>query len=166
MPETLPTLPPKASLIKRLAAMFYDTLLLFGVLFTATLIPSLLLKTAPSVNQNGDVVHELNPLLSGLSFQAYLLVITIAFFCYFWLRQGQTLGMQAWKLQLVSRDRGPLSLKQCLLRTFYASVSIACFGLGYWWQWLDKDTLTWHDRWSNTEVLQLANNKDKIQPSK
>lgn len=166
MPEALLNPIPKASLIKRLAAMFYDTLLLFGILFTATLIPSLLLKTAPTVNQNGDVVHELNPLLSGLSFQVYLLTITVAFFCYFWLRQGQTLGMQAWKLQLVSRDRRPLSLKQCLLRTLYASISIACFGLGYWWLWLDKDKLTWHDRWSKTEVLQLSNNKDKILPSK
>ena len=88
--------------IKRLAAMVYDSMLLFGVLFTATLIPSLILESGPGQSmENGDVVHELSPLLTGPAFQLYLLAVLALFFCGFWHSRGKTLGMQAWRLQVV-----------------------------------------------------------------
>ena len=161
MTKTIESVPPShASVIKRFAAMFYDGLLLFGILFTATLIPSLILSPTQQENSNGDIVYELHPLMSGIIFQLYLLSIVIIFFCYFWHKQGQTLGMQAWKIKLVDNDGNNPSLKQCLLRLAYASVSLSCFGLGYFWYWMNKDRLTWHDKWSNTRVLQLKKNNE------
>ncbi|WP_019529938.1 RDD family protein [Dasania marina] len=147
---------PNAGLVKRFAAMLYDTLLLFGVLFTATLIPALLLSGSQQQNANGDVVHELHPLMTGLAFQLYLLFIVVLFFSVFWRKQGQTLGMQAWKLKLVNRHNQAPTIKECLLRLLYATISFACLGMGYWWLWIDKEQLTWHDRWSKTRVLQLS----------
>lgn len=144
-----------ASPVKRLAAMTYDSFLLFGVLFAATLIPSLIFDTAtPATIENGDVVNELSPLLSGWIFQVYLLLISILFFCWFWLRNQQTLGMQAWRLKVETLSGQPISFKQCLQRLLGAVVSIACLGAGYWWIWADKDSLSWHDRWSKTRIIE------------
>jgi uncharacterized RDD family membrane protein YckC len=144
-----------ASPVKRIAAITYDSFLLFGVLFAATLIPSLIFNTAaPATIENGDVVNELSPLLSGWIFQVYLLAISILFFCWFWLRNQQTLGMQAWRLRIESLSGQPLTIKQCLIRLFGAVVSIACLGAGYWWIWIDKENLSWHDRWSKTRIVE------------
>ena len=147
---------PNAGVIKRLAAMFYDLLLLFGVLFTATLIPALALSEASHQNANGDTVYEVPTAMTGPLFQVYLLLVIAAFFCWFWHKQGQTLGMQAWKIKLLSHNNQLPSLAQCLGRLAFATISILCLGMGYWWLWLDKDKLTWHDRWSKTKVVQLT----------
>lgn len=140
--------------VKRLAAMVYDGLLLFGVLFTATLIPSLLLDSSPAKKlENNDVVHELSPLMTGLPFQLYLLAVTALFFCWFWRSTGQTLGMQAWRLKIEDSEGNKPSIAQCLVRLLTANISLLCFGAGYWWIWFDKEGLSWHDRWSNTRII-------------
>lgn len=147
---------PSAGVVKRFAAMFYDAMLLFGIMFTATLIPALLLNESLPKTSNGEVVHEMHPLLTGPFFQLYLALVLISFFCLFWTKQGQTLGMQAWKLKLIDEHGQPPALSACLLRLILALASFACLGMGYWWLWIDKDGLTWHDRWSKTRVVQLT----------
>lgn len=142
---------PVAGVVKRLAAMVYDTLLLFGVLFTAT-IPAVFIGDTRAVDED-EVIHEVSAPASGLLFQAYLLLIVVIFFCWFWKKNGQTLGMQAWRLRLESRDGQPLTLMQCLRRLLAAVLSLGCLGCGYWWAWLDRDGLTWHDRLSGTRVV-------------
>jgi len=142
--------------VKRLAAMVYDSLLLFGVLFTATLIPSLILDQSSSLSmENEQVVHELNPLMTGLPFQLYLIAVTGLFFCWFWRSSGQTLGMQAWRLKLEANDGQSPTIMQCLIRLLAACLSLLCFGAGYWWIWIDKEKLSWHDRLSKTRVIVL-----------
>ena len=144
-----------AGVIRRLSAMIYDSLLVFGLLFTATL-PTLLLDTSATTSiENEQVLHELNPLIDGLPFQLYLLMIFISFFCWFWMKNGQTLGMQAWRLQVEDYDGNRITLLQCLQRLLGATLSIACLGAGYWWIWIDQDGLSWHDRWSKTRVVIL-----------
>ncbi len=159
MSSTAETFPP-ASVMRRLAAMTYDSLLVFGVLFAATL-PTLLFdsQTEPAI-KNEQVVHELHPLIAGWPFQLYLLTIFVAFFCWFWCRNGQTLGMQAWRLKLEGLSGERVTLQQCLQRLVGACISLACFGLGYWWVWFDKNAMSWHDRWSKTRVVVLPKNKN------
>jgi len=162
--QPLATAPPltasptlTAGPIKRLAAISYDSFLLFGVLFTAILIPALIFDSAvPASIENDQVVTQLSPLLSGWQLQLYLLAIIVLFFCWFWLRNGQTLGMQAWRLTIESTSGHPLTIKQCLRRLLGATISIACLGAGYWWIWFDKDQLSWHDRWSDTRIIFTA----------
>ena len=140
--------------IKRLAAMVYDSMLLFGLLFTATLIPSLLLESGPQQTmENGDVVHELSPLLTGPLFQLYLLAVLALFFCGFWHTRGQTLGMQAWRLKVEDLNGNRPTVRQCLLRLLGAAVSLLCLGAGYWWIWYDREGCSWHDRWSKTRIV-------------
>ncbi len=144
---------PSAGVIKRLAAMVYDSLLIFGLLFTAT-IPTLLFQPDQQLDKNNEqVVHELPTLVDGWPFQIYLLLVYISFFCWFWRKNGQTLGMQAWRLKVEGEQGQRISLKQCLQRIGGAFISAACLGLGYWWIWIDRDNLAWHDRWSKTRVV-------------
>ena len=144
---------PSAGVIRRIAAMLYDTMLMFGVLFSATLIPSLVLtQDAVKAVKNEEVVHELHPLMTGLPFQLYLLTLWVIFFCWFWHKNGQTLGMQAWRLKIEDINGSNISILQCLMRLLGASISVLCLGAGYWWIWIDKEGRSWHDHWSASRV--------------
>lgn len=146
---------PPAGVVRRLAAIVYDGLLVFAVLFAAT-IPTIFIGNDDSrAIQNEDVVNDLNPLADGWAFQLYLLTVFVGFFCWFWTRNGQTLGMQAWRLYLEDQSGQGVPLKKCLLRLAGATISLAVGGAGYWWMWIDKSGLTWHDRWSGTRVVLL-----------
>ena len=148
---------PVAGVIRRLAAMVYDTLLVFGVLFAAT-IPALFIGKQQQV-ENNEVVHQLSPVIGGWIYQLYLVLIVVSFYCWFWRKNGQTLGMQAWRLQVENFLGERISIRQCLLRLAGACLSLACLGAGYWWAWIDRDGLTWHDRWSKSRVVVLPKKK-------
>ena len=157
-----------AGVMRRLAAMLYDSLLVFGVLFAATLPALFLGGNGDAAIENEQVVHEL-PVVGGWPFQLYLLTVFIAFFCWFWRRDGQTLGMQAWRLKVEDMAGNRISIVQCLQRLAGATVSLGCGGIGYWWIWIDKDGMSWHDRWSKTRVVVLpkanTGSKAKSAPS-
>lgn len=131
---------PHCSLWRRLAAIFYDTCLLAAVLLLASLIALPVLGDAPST-----------PLL--LLFRLFLTVIAFAFFAWFWLHGGQTLGMRAWRIRLQNRGGGPITPWQAMLRFLAAIVSWLALGLGFLWSLVDKEKLTWHDRFSMTELV-------------
>ncbi|AKH70139.1 putative membrane protein/domain [Spongiibacter sp. IMCC21906] len=148
---------PNAGVIRRLMAMVYDGFLLFAVLFIAGAIPTLILspehiKDSP---QTGTVVHELSSGAGGWLYQLYLLSIIVMFNSIFWRKQGQTLGMQAWRLKLVSLNGDKPSWGQCIIRVFASFLSLLPCGLGYLWLVVDKQQLAWHDRLSKTKVLLL-----------
>lgn len=72
-----------------------------------------------------------------------------------WRRGGQTLGMRPWRLRLVAAD-GTVPAWGALWRRFaVGTLSLLLGGLGFWWAWLDRDRLTWHDRASATRLLRL-----------
>ncbi len=143
MPDS-PSQPKPASLFRRLAALLYDSLLLLAVWFVATAI--LLPFTG------GEAVQH-NPFLT-----TYLLFISFFFYSYFWMHGGQTLGMRAWNLQLRNMNPGPITLWQALLRFMAAIPSALLLGAGYLWMLVDRDKLTWHDRYSETRIVQLDKN--------
>ncbi len=143
MPDS-PGQPKPAGLFRRLAALLYDSLLLLAVLFIAT---AILLPVT-----GGEAFHH-NPFLT-----TYLLFISFFFYSWFWMHGGQTLGMRSWKLQLRNINPGPISLWQCLLRFMVAIPSALLLGLGYLWMLVDRDQLTWHDRYSETRIVQLDKN--------
>jgi uncharacterized RDD family membrane protein YckC len=152
--------PTRAGLWRRLAAMGYDALLVFALLFFATAAYQQVILTldpsrhAPPVN-TGEVIHELQPVASGPLFSVYVLLVMFGFFAYFWHKSGQTLGMQAWRLRVETLDGGRLSLLQCALRFGGAWVSMIALGAGYLWLLIDRDRRTWHDIWSRSRVVLL-----------
>ncbi|HEY7886372.1 MAG TPA: RDD family protein [Cellvibrionaceae bacterium] len=141
---------PTAGVAKRFAALIYDLLLLiavslaYGGLVLAFQMQVLEVELQPG--QRADM---------GLAGFMGLLVVLVGFYCFFWRRFGQTLGMKAWKLVLTNSEGYRPSLKQCVVRCLVAVVSFAALGLGYFWRWVDADKLTWHDRASGTRVLQI-----------
>jgi uncharacterized RDD family membrane protein YckC len=148
---------PAPGVFRRLAAIVYDCFLLFAILFVASLIPALLLSPEIMSNDaaNNSVVHELNSPLEGGLYRIYLLSIIVVFYCWFWRKSGQTLGMQAWRIKLESHDGDKPSWSQCLIRLAVAIPALGLAGLGFWWIWLDRDSMAWHDRASNTRLRSL-----------
>ena len=141
--------PGPAPLWRRLAAMVYDTLLVAAiVMMTSALYHAIVnnlilgLEEAPT---------GFNPFLSTI-----LTFVIFFFFAHFWGKSGQTLGMQAWRIQVrSSENRRGLTLTQSLLRFMVAIPTIGLAGIGMFWMLFDKDSKTWHDRYSESEVVLL-----------
>lgn len=72
-----------------------------------------------------------------------------------WRRGGQTLGMRPWRLKVIGRDGGQPRMSTLWLRFAVATASLGLAGLGFWWAWIDRDRLTWHDRISGTRMIRL-----------
>ncbi len=122
-----------AGFLKRILALVYDSLLIAAIV----LFLSLLL-----VFINGGYPDS----GSFLSFiQFFILVFTgPIFYSYFWIvNKGQTTGMQAWKIKLVTTDETELNIKKTMLRCLISTISFACLGLGYLWILYNKDGLSW-----------------------
>ena len=81
--------------------------------------------------------------------------ITGAYATLSWRRGGQTLGMRPWRLQLLSAHAGPPTWKALWLRYAVGTLSLLLGGLGFWWAWVDREKLTWHDRVSSTRMVRL-----------
>ena len=128
-----------ASLRRRFAAMLYDSLLIVALLFLATL-PFTALRGGEAVE--GSTAYELS-----------LVLVVYLFFLGFWSTRGRTLGMQSWGLQLEDANGCVPSPRQASIRFVVSLVSLATFGLGFFWQLVDKDKMTWHDRASRTRVM-------------
>ena len=89
----------------------------------------------------------------GALVQSVLFLEAFVFFAWFWLRAGETAGMRAWRLRLVSNDGGRITLNQATVRFFTAMVSLGALGLGYWWALFDPQGRTWPDLCSGSRVL-------------
>ena len=70
-------------------------------------------------------------------------------------RGGMTLGMQAWRLRVQTLDGHAITLKQSLIRCATAWLSLAAFGIGYWWVLIDGQRRSWPDIASKTETVVL-----------
>ena len=124
---------------RRLASIAYDSLLVAALLFLAT-IPFIAVRGGESVEP------------STLSYQVAVVVVIYTFFVGFWSSKGRTLGMQSWGLQLEDADGRTPGVGPCSVRFAVAIISWAACGLGFLWQLVDRESLTWHDRASGTRI--------------
>jgi len=69
-----------------------------------------------------------------------------------WHRGGQTLGMRPWRLRVLAADGGCAPRRALVVRYAVGTLSLAVGGAGFWWAWVDRDGLTWHDRASGTRL--------------
>ncbi len=119
--------------------MVYDGLLVLALLIS-TLTLMVVLTNTP---------------VAGRHVLGLLFVESFAFFAYFWIFRGQTLGMLAWRLVIVSADGYRITFTQALLRYITGLFSIALFGLGFLAMYLDPDRRTWPDRMSDSRILYI-----------
>ena len=127
------------SLKRRFVSMLYDSFLILSLIFIGT-IPFIALRS-------GEAVES-----SATSYKFTLFLISYFFFVSFWYLSGRTLGMQSWKIRLISFDGKKPNLTQCTVRFIAAIFSWIPLGMGFWWQLLDKDNLSWHDHLSKTKL--------------
>lgn len=80
-------------------------------------------------------------------------LLTGAYAVLSWRHGGQTLGMRPWRLRVVAVDGGRPKTSALLRRYAVGTLSVLLAGLGFWWAWLDRDRLTWHDRASDTRLV-------------
>lgn len=113
-PVTAPDRLAAPTLRRRLAAMLYEGLLLFGVMFGATAVFLLLRLIVPPLARTGDVGLQVWGFLSlGL------------YFVWFWRKRGQTLAMQTWRMRVVNADGSRISLGRAIARYLLAWVWVA-----------------------------------------
>ena len=72
-----------------------------------------------------------------------------------WHGGGQTLGMRPWRLHVVTADGGRPGWRALAIRYAVGTVSLLAAGLGFWWAWIARDKLAWHDRASGTRMLRM-----------
>ncbi|AQZ93479.1 RDD family protein [Halopseudomonas phragmitis] len=146
---------PAAGLLRRLAGMFYDFLLCVALVMVLTLgYQQGLLRalygadTLLAMSEAGQLDRD--PLLGVL-----LLLSLLTFFIGFWSWKGQTLGMQAWRVRLQQPDGRSITLRQGLIRFFVGLASWLCGGLGHLWMLWDKQSRSWQDIASGTQLVRL-----------
>jgi uncharacterized RDD family membrane protein YckC len=133
----------RCGLMRRLAAIAYDSLLLSAVLFAATAV--LLPFTHGEAIHSGNYVYLL-----------YLLGWSYLYFGWQWTHGGQTLGMRAWKIKLVMVGNDAVTWPVATRRFLLAMLSWLPAGAGLLWSLIDKETLAFHDRYSNSRLIKLS----------
>jgi uncharacterized RDD family membrane protein YckC len=135
----LPDLAP--GLLRRLASMLYEAMLLFAVAFLATW---LFQFAAGTLRIEGWRIHVL---------QLFLLAVFAAYFLWCWLRGGQTLAMKTWRIRLVAKDgHTRLAPKAALLRFLCALLLVPTL-VGIAWACVDRDRQFLHDRLAGSLLI-------------
>ena len=143
---------PIANLWRRFAALIYDAFLLFAITlayFTLlTLLKAVLISTQP--------IEDFQPslLLQCIMMLGWFATL-IGYYYICWRKQGQTMGMKAWRLKLQQADGTLASPQQAILRCVLATLSLAATGIGYLWCLLPPDKACLHDIYTGTEVVLL-----------
>ena len=122
----------------RIIASVYDFFLLLGVWF---LVGSLALWL------NGGEI--LNPVLGSL----LVFLSGWTFYAFFWMKNGQTLGMQAWKIKLVADDNQAISIKSMLLRLVLGLLFGSIAGLNFFVILFRSDKRSLNDIFSKTKIV-------------
>jgi uncharacterized RDD family membrane protein YckC len=129
----------------RLAAQIYDTFLLAIVLILANSL--LYLFTTDELIRDNQLFHRI-----------YLGSISFLFYGWFWTHGGQTFGLRAWKIKVLTLNKKPITWKHALLRFLTAIISFSCFGLGFIWVLMNRHKHSWHDYLSKTAVFYTDQN--------
>jgi len=144
---TPPHLSPPPGLLRRLAAVLYDSLLLIALLMVAT---ALFLPFT-----GGKAIEpDRDPLLEW-AYRIVLLLVIVGFFGIFWTQRGQTLGMASWRLRVEREDGSNLGWGDAVRRLAAALLSWLALGLGWLWILFDPKRRAWHDLLSGTRMVLL-----------
>lgn len=138
----------RPSILRHLMVIIYDSLLLMSVLILAGLI-------ALALN-DGQTIGQDNPF-----FLIYLIGVSFIFYGWFWTHGGQTLGMRSWKVFLITSDRTEMTWRRAFIRCAITLISWLPLGVGFWWQYLAKDRLSWADKMSGTQLHYSKHSKPK-----
>ena len=135
--------PPRALVGWRLLALAYDLLPVLALWFVVA---------AGFTAAHGDAVR--GGVLGLLEF-AVLWAVAGVYATLSWRRGGQTIGMRAWRLRVTDAVGGAPGWRALWLRYLVGAIGLLAGGLGFWWAWIDRDRLAWHDRASGTRMRRI-----------
>lgn len=144
-----------APFFRRICAIFYDLLILTALSIISTLCLQLIFNQGKAFAPGNHY------------YQAFLMILWIGYFTYFWSHKGQTTGMAAWKIFLIAKNNNAYdnineansninktaSFKQILIRIGAAIPSFLLLGIGFFWCLIDKEKRTLYDKMAGTEVI-------------
>ena len=161
----LPNSPVAPSIRRRLVAMLYEAVLLFGLVFVTALI------FAVSVQQR-------HALFMRRELGILLFLVMGLYFVWCWHHGGQTLPMKTWRVRLLTTQAKPVSIQRAVLRfllswlwVFPSLLIITLLEAKGWWFvllpaaniaiWaalalLDPARQFVHDRIAGTRLVQVA----------
>ena len=132
-----------ACFLRRIFSLIYDSFAVLGIVLSFTLLLVIINGGAPQSGEPMDTIQLFITLLSGP-----------VFYTYFWIvNDGQTLGMQAWKIKLISDEK--LTPRVCLLRCAFSTFSFLLFGLGYFLIFFRKDKKSLADLATKTRIIRI-----------
>lgn len=126
--------------LRRFAAMIYDSFLLVALWFLATAL--LLPFNGGQAFNSGQIFYPI-----------YLFAVSFGFYGWFWTHGGQTLGLKAWKIKVLTFEQQPLNWQQAFVRFISAIFSLLMGGLGFFGVIWDKNNYAWHDYLSKTRLF-------------
>jgi uncharacterized RDD family membrane protein YckC len=152
------------SLYRRLAALLYESIVLFGVVWLAALVYGL------AIGQRSGMMDR-----HGL--QSVVFVALALYFMGFWAGPGQTVAMRAWRLRVVDAGGQPLRLGRAGLRFVLGWLWVLPPLALAWWTGLDHtaglgilmawmllwalasylraDRQFWHDALAGTRLVEI-----------
>lgn len=136
-----------AGLVRRLAAILYDSVLLVALwlVTTAAFLPF----------TGGEALTARETPLLEIPYRLALVAVLIGFYGTSWTRSGQTLGMAAWRLRVEREDGTLLDWRDTVRRLAAAALSWLALGAGWLVMLRDPQQRAWHDRVTRTRVVVL-----------
>ena len=133
---------------RRFAALLYDAVLLAALLIAYTAATSIFTHGSALLSETvGDWVYV---------YRAGLLAVIGGYYLINWTRSGETLGMRALHLRVVTDVGIIMPLKTAALRLLCALLAWPPAAIGVLWLYVDPEHLAIHDRLSTTRVVHLA----------
>ena len=162
-----------AGLLRRLAALNYEALLVTAVLFVAGFALAPFVSPRPAGVPNALIVPRAGP--RQIAFVAFVTLLG-AYFVWFWSEGRQTLAQKTWRIVLARAGGGALTRRAAFVRylacwagpfiALAAYLLLRPFGLGAYAVWLvalnwlwamvDPDRQFLHDRIACTRLLVAA----------
>ncbi|OUU78939.1 MAG: hypothetical protein CBC38_06385 [Gammaproteobacteria bacterium TMED78] len=132
----------QAGFFKRILANIYDSIIILALIMVLTL--------AIIIFRDGkEIVH------SSTWFTLFIFASHFSFFIWFWTHGGQTLGMRAWGIRVVSSKRESIGLICCIRRYILSFSIIFPPGFCFIWSFFDEERLFFNDRFSETRIINI-----------
>jgi uncharacterized RDD family membrane protein YckC len=133
-----------AGLMRRLLALLYDSILIIGIYMSYVILVTYL---------NGSALESQ---LEILFLQFSFIIFIFLFYCYFWkFNNGQTLGMQVWKIKLVSSGNEEININKMVLRCALSMIFSLVFLSNFIFIIFNKERKTLGDYFSKTKLLRV-----------
>ena len=134
----------RASLLRRLLALLYDSILIIGIYMSYVILITYL---------NGSALEsQVEKLFLQFSFIFFIFL----FYCYFWkFNNGQTLGMQVWKIKLFSSENENISILRMIYRCFLSLFFSLLFLSNFIFIIFNRERKTLGDYFSKTRLLRV-----------